>query len=315
MHEQYGPVYIQNPADINPPDNDTYVRLFINSLNGLATVKKSDDTLELFSDFITGGGGGSFWIVNGNTEGVIKSIGTQDNFDFPVITNNIEAARFSASDQRFYIGQTGPNNGSNAGVQLASLIGNRSQMRGSQYGANNTGGGISTFKSRGLTINGPLLGADAVLAGDILQSNSAVGLTGNGSIPIAYLQQVVVVQSTLLSVACDWELQLCPIDGVTNSRRKVFAVSEAGILRLRETVNQASGVAILDAAGTVTIPNIKVKANTRFNITVQDGGAVPTGGLIYQSARAVGVSFTITSKSGAADAGVQVYYQLFEPLP
>lgn len=313
MFEQYGPIYIQNPADINPPSNDTYVRLFVNILNGLATVKKSDDTLQLFSDFITGGGGGSFWIVNGNTEGVIKSIGTQDAFDFPIITNNIEAARFSASDQRFYIGQTGPNNSSNAGMQLASLIGNRSQMRGSQYGANATGGGISTFKSRGLVINGPLLGADAVLAADILRSDSAVGLTGNGSIPIAYLMQVVAVQSTALSVACDWEIQLCPIDGVTNSRRKVFAVTSEGIQRVRESVNTMAGLAVLDAAGRAVIANINVKATTRFLVTVQDGGAAPVG-VPYIETRINSTSFSILSNAGAADVGVQVYYQLYEQL-
>lgn len=52
MHEQYGPIYYQNPSDINPPDNTTYFRVFINLLDNLAYVKKHDDTIELFSDFL-----------------------------------------------------------------------------------------------------------------------------------------------------------------------------------------------------------------------------------------------------------------------
>jgi hypothetical protein len=47
-------------------------------------------------------------------------------------------------------------------------------------------------------------------------------------------------------------------------------------------------------------------------LTIQDGGTAPTGN-VYQSARVNATSFTITSNAGIADAGVQVYYQLFEP--
>jgi len=36
-------------------------------------------------------------------------------------------------------------------------------------------------------------------------------------------------------------------------------------------------------------------------------------GSLQQSARVVGTSFTIRSTTGAGDAGVQVYYQLWEP--
>ncbi len=38
-----------------------------------------------------------FWALNGNTVGGIKTIGTKDNYDLPVITNNSEVARFTNS--------------------------------------------------------------------------------------------------------------------------------------------------------------------------------------------------------------------------
>lgn len=254
------------------------------------------------------------WKVGGNSNGSEHPIGTLDNFDFPIIVNGVEVARIT-KDLRLFINQTTSNNGSNAGLQLASLIGNRSQMRGSQYGANNTGAGLSTFKSRGLVINAPLASGDGVLVGDLLRSDSAVGVTGSGLlIPIAFLMQVVVTQVGLSSVACDWEIQLCPLNGAINSRRKVFAVTSEGIQRVRESVNSMAGLAVLDGAGQLVIANTNVKATTRFTLTVQDGGSVPSGSLIYQSARTIGTNFTITSKGGALDSGVQVYYQLYEQL-
>jgi len=74
-----------------------------------------------------------------------------------------------------------------------------------------------------------------------------------------------------------------------------------------------AGLAVLDAAGQIVVANANVKANTRFLITVQDGGTAPTGN-VFQSARTVNTDFTIKSNAGAVDAGVQVYYQLYEPL-
>ena len=63
----------------------------------------------------------------------------------------------------------------------------------------------------------------------------------------------------------------------------------------------------------IFVTNTNVKATSRFILTVQDGGAVPTGN-IYQSARVNGTSFTITSTAGVGDTGVQVYYQIYEQL-
>ena len=258
-----------------------------------------------------GGSGAAPWLLNGNTNGSEKSIGTLDNFDFPIIINGVEVSRFT-TDKRQFWNDTKTNNGS--GLQYSSLIANRAQLRNNQYGANNSGPGISTFKSRGIVIGAPLAAGDGVLVGDLLRSDSAVGVTASGLlIPIAYLNQVVVVEAGLGSVACDWEIQLCPKGGATNSRRKVFAVTSEGIQRVRESANSMAGLTVLDAAGQLVIANSNVKATTRFMLTVQDGGTAPTGN-IYQSARVNNTSFTIKSSAGAADAGVQVYYQLYEQL-
>lgn len=253
------------------------------------------------------------WILEGNKNGVLRKIGTLDNFDFPVLSNGIEIARFT-TDLRLFIGASTSNNGSNAGTQLSSLVANRSQYRGNQYGANNAGAGISTFKSRGLVIGAPLALGDGVLVGDLLRSDSSVGVTASGLlIPIAFLMQVVVVESTNNSVACDWEIQLCPLGGATNSRRKVFAVSSEGIQRVRESANTMAGVATLDATGTIVISNTNVKATSRFLLTVQDGGTFATGNIQVFS-RINGTSFTIKSSAGLVDSGVKVYYQIYENL-
>lgn len=341
------------------------------------------------------------WLLDGNTNLVLKYIGTNDNFDFPIRVNGIEIGRFLVptvpgfnNDGRFFINQILPDNGSNAGGQLSALRPNRAQWRMNQYGANNAGGGITTFKSRNLVVGAPLLPADAVLVGDIIQGFTAIGVTDNALIPLAYTQRVVVVQNANGSVAADWELSLCPVRGSTNSGRKVFAISSEGVPRMREstftafnlvvlgafvlgemvtapsgaigfvgsiinpttitivnvlqnpainfvltdvitgatsgaitTINgitsnsdpiypASAGLVILDINGTATIPNLNVKGSSRFNLTIQDGGAVPTQS-VYISSRINGASFTISTMNGGEgiNEAVEVYWQMFEPQP
>jgi hypothetical protein len=254
------------------------------------------------------------WKTGGNANGSLQSIGTLDNFDFPIIVNGVEITRIT-TDKRQFWNDTKTNNGSNAGLQYSSTVPNRAQLRNNQYGDNTAGAGLTTFKSRGTVIGAPLQAGDGLQVGDIVQGLTAIGVTGNGLlIPLVFTQRVTVSQSNPTSLATDWTIQLCPLNGVTNSIRNVFRVTSEGIQVVRETANCMAGLAVLDAAGQIVVANSNVKANTRFLITVQDGGAVPSGSLIYQSARTIGTDFTITSKGGALDAGVQVYYQLYEPL-
>ena len=253
------------------------------------------------------------WKTGGNANGTEQSIGTLDNFDFPIVVNGVEITRIT-TDKRQFWNDTKTNNGSNAGLQYSSLTANRAQIRNNQYGANNAGAGLTTFKSRGLVIGAPLSLGDGLLVGDIVQGFTAIGVTGNGLlIPIVFTQRVTVAQSNSTSLATDWTIQLCPLNGITNSIRNVFRVTSEGIQAVRESANSMAGLAVLDGAGQLVIANTNVKATTRFILTVQDGGVAPTGN-IFQSARTIGTDFTIKSNAGAADAGVQVYYQLYEQL-
>lgn len=271
------------------------------------------------------------WALGGNTNGSEKYIGTNDNFSFPIRCNGIEIGRFVpepfpsagfSGDGRLYLGQTTTDNGSNAGMQTSCTRPNRAQWRFNQYGANTAAGGITTFKSRSLTIgSSPVVAGDAVIVGDIIHGHTAIGVTNNALIPIAYTQRVTVTQNANGNVSCDWEIQLCPKTGTTNSIRKTYGITSEGVPKLIEVgspspqpiTGYAAGIATLGAAGNVVIPNTNVLAGTRFMLTVQDSGAAPTG-IIYQSARTVGTDFTITSTAGIADAGVQVYYQLYEQM-
>jgi hypothetical protein len=380
-------------------------------LNPLAAGMMEGDSIYLFAYNPTAGGSYQLlglakpqqdaWYLNGNINGSLKSIGTRDNFDFPIIINNIEVGRFVVpsgaffnNDGRFFINQITPDNGSNAGGQLSAIRPNRAQWRMNQYGANNAGGGVTSFKSRNLVVGAALVAADAVLPGDIIQGFTAIGVTNNALIPLAYTQRVVVAQNTNGNVAADWELSLCPLLGTTNSIRKAFAISSEGVPRMRETtvvftnytvtvgvqftlgeivangagaegvvavINSATsisvvpvsgtatafaaldvitgvtsgtvatlntiaassdavyppaaGIAELDGAGQVVVPNVNVKAGSRFQLTIQDGGTTPPTGFVYMAGRVNGTSFTIQSSAGAADAGVQVYWQMFEPQP
>jgi hypothetical protein len=94
-----------------------------------------------------------------------------------------------------------------------------------------------------------------------------------------------------------------------------LAVTAAGAgLLVKEGTNCKQGTAVL-AAGTVTVGNSSVTANSRIFIQRQtDGGTV---GASYSLTRSAGVSFTITSRDGTGAAQTldtsTVAYQIFEP--
>jgi len=217
------------------------------------------------------------------------------------------------------IGQDVVDHGSNAGIQYASQVNNRAQLRMSQYGAVAGAPGLSAFKSRG-----PIGGPDAgVVDLDPLWRVSAVGVTANGLlIPIAAFItiQVPVGGAQPTYVASEYELQLVPLAGPTNSRRIVFKITSQGVPVLRETIaanapttDPAAGIAVLDAAGQLVILNKNVSGKTRFALHPQDTGTIVTG-VVRPTARVPGTSFTIASTAGAADAGVSVYWQLWEGI-
>lgn len=81
-----------------------------------------------------------------------------------------------------------------------------------------------------------------------------------------------------------------------------------GGLRVKEGSNCKQGVATL-AAGTVTVANTSVTANSRIFLTGQADGGTP--GFVRVSSRVPGTSFTITSSSGTDTSTVA--YEIFEP--
>lgn len=78
-------------------------------------------------------------------------------------------------------------------------------------------------------------------------------------------------------------------------------------LQVKEVANGKQGVATL-VAGTVTVANTSITANSRIFLTAQDNNTV---GALRISARSVGVNFTITSSLNT-DTGV-VAFEIFEP--
>lgn len=81
-----------------------------------------------------------------------------------------------------------------------------------------------------------------------------------------------------------------------------------GGLRVAEGSNAKQGVATL-AAGTVTVADTAVTANSRIFLCCQTPGGTP--GWLQVSARVAGTSFTILSSS-SLDTSV-VAYEIFEP--
>lgn len=222
----------------------------------------------------------------------------------------------SATFQVFINQGGGALHGSNSGVQYASDFANRGQYRAGQYGNNAGIPGLSTFKSRATTIGG----LAPVQVGDVIFRDTAVGVTDNLSIPLSGLISINVTSVPAASgwIGTEYELSLVPNEGPANGRKVMFKVSSQGVPVLRETAlpggGKTAGLALLDGTGNVTVANASVKVGTRFTLTIQDGGAAPTGGAIYVSTRVAATSFTITSTAGAGDAGVQVYWQLFEGI-
>ncbi len=81
-----------------------------------------------------------------------------------------------------------------------------------------------------------------------------------------------------------------------------------GGFRAAEGGNAKQGTGVL-VAGTVTIANTSVTANSRIFLTTQTPGGTP--GALYVSARTAGTSFNVTSTNGADTSTFA--YEIFEP--
>lgn len=110
------------------------------------------------------------------------------------------------------------------------------------------------------------------------------------------------------TTSSDWPTPPTTLEGALDSLASLRkAITAQGTLI-------GAGLATLNGSGTLAVSNALIAATSRIVLTVQDTGPAPTG-IIYNSARSNGVSFTILSTGGAADTGVIVYYQIWGPTP
>ena len=223
-------------------------------------------------------------------------------------------AALANDDPMLVVNQGGAAFLSNAGLQYSSKRPNRAQFRANQFGANAAGPGATGFKSRGASI-GTLA---SCAAGDLLFRVTAIGVPAdNVSVPLAALLSLQIPAGGVGPnyVASELELQLVPLEGPINGATPMFKITSQGIPVLRETLlpagGSAAGLATLDVAGNALVLNPTVTVGSRFVLTVQDGGTVATGA-IQVGSRAAGLGFVIKSSLGAADAGVIVYWQIWE---
>ena len=225
-----------------------------------------------------------------------------------------QIAPLANDDPMVLVNQGGAAFLSNAGLQYSSKRANRAQFRGNQFGANAAGAGVTGFKSRGAAI-GALA---SCAAGDLLLRLTAIGVPAdNASVPLAALLSLQIPPGGVGPnyVASELELQLVPLEGPINGAAVMFKITSQGVPVLRETLlpagGSAAGLATLDVAGSALVLNPSVQVGSRFALTVQDGGTVATG-TIQVGSRAAGLGFVIKSSLGAADAGVIVYWQIWE---
>jgi len=93
-----------------------------------------------------------------------------------------------------------------------------------------------------------------------------------------------------------------------NSAGNIDANVAGSGLRVAEGSNAKQGTAVL-VAGTVTVSNTSVTANSRILLTSNADGGTP--GFVRVSAKTAGTSFVITSSSGTDTSTIA--YEIFEP--
>lgn len=98
--------------------------------------------------------------------------------------------------------------------------------------------------------------------------------------------------------------------GFAGDAKAIQCGTAGGGFATKEGANARQGVSTL-VAGTVTVANTSVTANTRIQLTIQSLGTVTAPKAIGVTARVAGTSFTITS-ADATDTSV-VAWNLYEP--
>ena len=291
------PTTVQNSLDI----------LASNRLDNSFAILNSVDKTRILNTSILG--------TTGTTTTINTAPTANRNFRLPDLSGT--AVVVQDSTEFVFMNQTGQLHSSNSGIQYATnasvVAAQSANLRLNQYGNNGNQPGITTFKSRNASIGG----LTSVIDGDTLWNTTCIGVApDNSSIPIAGIAKFYVPNGGSVPsnnyIASEFNIQLVPLAGPINGRRECFRISSEAILHIRESSNTMAGIAILDSSGNNTILNTQITTTTKINLTIQDGGSVPTG-FVYVISRVIGTSFSISSSTGPGNSGVYVYYQLWEP--
>ena len=123
------------------------------------------------------------------------------------------------------------------------------------------------------------------------------GISNSGS-TISSAQQINTSGLTSVTASGNLNASLGSLD----------VVSAGQGLKVAEGSNAKQGTAVL-VAGTVTVSNTSVTANSRILLTSNTDGGTP--GFVRVSAKTAGTSFVITSSSGTDTSTIA--YEIFEP--
>jgi hypothetical protein len=186
----------------------------------------------------------SEWLLDGNTNGSVKYIGTNDAFDFPVYTSGVELARFYAT------GQFGINTLSTPVTKFELAADNGTAViTSSRYQAGG-GAGFLGRKARGTQAL-----PTAILSGDSISTLGAVGYSGAAFNASSGRMVFTAAENfTAIASGTNWGLLLAPIGSLVEAQ--VVTVLNSGFVGINTTTPteflHVVGNAIVDGKLTVT---------------------------------------------------------------
>jgi hypothetical protein len=246
--------------------------------------------------------------ASGQTTGTTATITLTGTISRPFRLPDISGTAVVQEDSTgiVFLGQGGqfpnPLGPSASRVQLSSLVPSGPQFRGNQFGANAGVPGISTFKSRGVTV-----GALApVTPGDVIFRATAVGVTSNLSVPLGGLISIQIPSGGVPIgagwVATEYELQVVPLAGPANGRRISFKVTSEGETQSLRGVRAGSETATIPAGSAAAA----IAVGALWSSGTGDPNGVLTGSpgdLYSRKDGGAGTSFYVKESGTATNTG------------
>lgn len=248
-----------------------------------------------------GASGVNGWALDGNTNGAEKSIGTSDNYDFPIIVNASEALRIKTTG-KVGIFTTAPSTNLEVAGNDANAI-----ITSTRYQTSATSpSGIVSRKA-----NGTLSVPTAILAGDSIGGVGAAGYHSGGAFGNTSGQGIFTAAEnyTLTNRGTNFLLQLAPI-GSTAIATILTAYGDARIALVgRLNLSKGSNVT---AANDITLGSggnfFTITGNTQINrLAVANWNAgsqitlLFTGTPTVKNGQATGGGFNILLLAGSVD--------------